>query len=151
RTAIAFRFDLVIAVASVAGAVIAGLLLGAAAGSSPEWLDNLIMRVLDVIAAFPSFILALTLAAALSPSIFTLILAIAIVLTPQYAQGTRAAILAERSKPYADAARAMAIPPIRIVLLHLLPNSLGPTVTQMAMDTATAIMVAAGLSFIGFG
>jgi peptide/nickel transport system permease protein len=80
-----------------------------------------------------------------------MIVAIAVVLAPQYARGTRAAILAERHKPYADAARAMAISPARIVLIHLLPNSLGPTFTVMAMDTATAIMVAAGLSFIGFG
>jgi dipeptide transport system permease protein len=151
RTAVAFRYDLLIAVVSVAGAAVAGLFLGAVAGSSPEWLDNVIMRVLDVVSAFPSFILALMLAAALGPSVITLVISLAFVLAPQYAQGTRAAILAERHKPYADAARAMAIPPARIVFVHLLPNSLGPTVTQMAMDATTAIVVAAGLSFIGFG
>jgi len=151
RTAVAFRYDLVIAVGSVALAAVIGLLVGASAGGSPEWVDNSIMRALDVISAFPTFILALTLAAALGAGMSTLILAVGIVLVPQYARGTRAAILSEKSKPYADAARAMAIPPARIVLVHLLPNSLGPTFTVMAMDTATAIMVAAGLSFIGFG
>lgn len=151
RTVVAFRYDLLIAVGSVTLAALVGLLLGALAGDAPEWLDNAVMRVLDVISAFPSFILALTLAGALGAGIGTLVVAIAVVLAPQYARGTRAAILAERHKPYADAARAMAIPPLRIVLVHLLPNSLGPTLTVMAMDTATAIMVAAGLSFIGFG
>lgn len=151
RTATAFRYDLLIAVGSVVTAAVAGLLLGALAGSTPEWVDNLVMRLLDIISAFPSFILALTLAGALGASVGTVIVAIAVVLVPQYARGTRAAILSERSKPYAEAARAMALPPWRIVLIHLLPNSLGPTLTVMSMETATAIMVAAGLSFIGFG
>jgi len=151
RTVVAFRFDIVIGLISVGAAAAVGILIGALAGSVPEWLDNLVMRILDVISAFPSFILALTLAAALHPSMETVILSIAIVLIPLYARGSRAAILAERSKPYAEAARAMAIPPVRIVLVHLLPNSLGPTLTQATMDVASAIMIAAGLSFIGFG
>lgn len=151
RTAVAFRYDIVIALGSVLGAAIVGLLLGALAGSAPEWLDNLEMGILDVISAFPSFMLALALAGALGASVGTLILSIAVVLIPQYARGTRAALLAERSKPYAEAARAMALPPSRVVLVHLLPNSLGPTLTQIAMDLATAIMIASGLSFIGFG
>ena len=67
------------------------------------------------------------------------------------ASSTRAAILREKAKGYAEAARAMAIPPVRIVIVHLLPNSLGATLTQTSMYVATAIMIAAGLSFIGFG
>ena len=151
RTIVAFRYDIVIGLVSVGAAAVVGILIGALAGSVPEWLDNLVMRILDVISAFPSFILALTLAAALHPSMETVILSISIVLIPLYARGSRAAILAERAKPYAEAARAMAIPPVRIVLVHLLPNSLGPTLTQATMDVANAIMIAAGLSFIGFG
>jgi peptide/nickel transport system permease protein len=151
RTAVAFRYDLLIAVGSVVLAAVVGLLLGAVAGAAPEWADNAVMRILDVISAFPAFILALVLAGALGAGMVTMVVAIAVVLAPQYARGTRAAILAERHKPYADAAHAMAIPPWRIVLVHLLPNSLSPTATVMAMDTATAIMIAAGLSFIGFG
>jgi peptide/nickel transport system permease protein len=151
RTAVAFRYDLLIAVGSVALATVVGLLLGALAGAAPEWADNAVMRVLDVVSAFPGFILAITLAGALGAGMGTMIIAIAVVLMPQYARGTRAAILSERHKPYADAARAMAIPPGRVVLVHLLPNCLGPTLTVMAMDTATAIMIAAGLSFIGLG
>jgi peptide/nickel transport system permease protein len=79
------------------------------------------------------------------------ILAIAVVLVPGYARGTRAAILAEREKPYAEAARAMALSPARIILVHLVPNCLGAVLTQISMDVAVAIMIAAGLSFIGFG
>jgi peptide/nickel transport system permease protein len=151
RTAVAFRYDLVMGVVSVAAAAVVGLLIGALAGSSAEWVDNLTMGALDVLSVFPSFVLALIVAAAVGASVGTVIFAIAIVLIPGYARGTRAAILAERAKPYAEAARAMALPYARIVLVHLLPNCFGPTLTQASMDVATAIMIAAGLSFIGFG
>ncbi len=151
RTATAFRSDLEIAAGSVAVAAVAGLLLGALAGSSSEWVDNIVMRILDVLSAFPSFILALTLAGALGASVGTVIISIAVVLMPQFARGGRAAVLSERAQPYAEAARAMGFSPARVVLVHLLPNSLGPALTQAAMDMATAMMVAAGLSFIGFG
>jgi ABC-type dipeptide/oligopeptide/nickel transport system permease subunit len=151
RTAIAFRYDLLVSLASVLAAAVAGVLIGALAGSTPEWLDNLVMRLIDVIASFPSFILAIIISVALGGSIGTLIFSIALVLLPLHARGTRAALLAERAKPYADAARAMAIPPVRIVLVHLLPNSLRPTITQMAIDMSNAIMITAALSFLGFG
>jgi peptide/nickel transport system permease protein len=151
RTAVAFRFDLTIGVLSVLAAAVFGLLIGALAGSGAEWVDNLTMGLLDVVSVFPGFVLALTMSAAFGPSLSTVIIAIAVVLIPGYARGTRAAILTERSKPYAEAARAMALSQRRIVLVHLLPNSLGAVLTQASMDVATAIMIAAGLSFIGFG
>ncbi|MGI9148727.1 MAG: ABC transporter permease [Chloroflexota bacterium] len=151
RIAVAFRYDLIIGVASVFAAAVIGLLIGALAGSGAEWLDNLTMGVLDVVSVFPGFVLALIVAAAAGASVITVIVAIAIVLIPHHARGMRAAILAERVKPYAEAARAMALPYSRIVLVHLLPNCLGPTLTMASMDIATAIMIAAGLSYIGFG
>ena len=151
RTAVGFRYDLMVSLLSVLAAAIAGVLIGALAGSGPEWLDNLIMRLIDVIASFPSFILAIIISVALGGSFGTLVLSIALVLMPLHARGTRAAMLAERAKPYADAARAMAIPPVRIVLVHLLPNSLRPTLTQATIDVSNAIMITAGLSFLGFG
>jgi ABC-type dipeptide/oligopeptide/nickel transport system permease subunit len=151
RTVIAFRYDLLVSVISVIAAAVGGVMIGALAGSSREWLDNVIMRVIDILQAFPSFVLAIVLAVALGTSIQTLIFSIALVLLPLHARGTRAAILAERSKPYADAARAMAIPPTRILFVHLLPNSLRPTLTQMAIDMSNAIMITAAVSFLGFG
>jgi ABC-type dipeptide/oligopeptide/nickel transport system permease subunit len=151
RTAIGFRYDLIVPLLSVLLAAVVGVLVGALAGSSPEWLDNLVMRLVDVIASFPSFILAIIISVALGGSMGTLIFSIALVLMPLHARGTRAAMLAERAKPYADAARAMAIPPIRIVMVHLLPNSLRPTMTQAAIDVSNAIMITAALSFLGFG
>jgi ABC-type dipeptide/oligopeptide/nickel transport system permease subunit len=151
RTAIGFRYDLVVSLASVLAAAVAGVLLGAIAGTAPEWVDNLLMRLTDVIASFPSFILAIIICVALGGSMGTLIFSIALVLLPLHARGTRAAMLAERSKPYADAARAMGIPQGRIVFVHLLPNSLRPTLTQMAIDVSNAIMITAALSFLGFG
>jgi peptide/nickel transport system permease protein len=151
RTAVAFRYDLVIGLLGVCAAAVFGLLIGALAGSGAEWVDNLTMGILDVVSVFPGFVLALTMAAAFGPSLTTVIVAIAVVLIPGYARGTRAAILTERSKPYAEAARAMALSQTRIVLVHLLPNCLGAVLTQASMDVASAIMIAAGLSFIGFG
>lgn len=151
RTAVAFRYDLLVAVASTLAAALVGVLLGAVAGSAPEWLDNAIMRVLDVVAAFPSFVLAIIVTVALGPSIPTLIFSIGLILLPLHARATRAAVLAERAKPYADAARAMGLMPTRIVLVHLLPNSLRPTVTQVPLDMSNAIMITAALSFLGFG
>ncbi len=151
RTTIGFRYDLLVSLASVLAAAVVGVLIGALSGSGPEWLDNAVMRIIDIIASFPSFILAIIVSVALGGSIGTLIFSIALVLLPLHARGTRAAILAERAKPYADAARAMAIPPVRIVLVHLLPNSLRPTITQAAIDVSNAIMITAALSFLGFG
>lgn len=151
RTAVGFRYDMIVAMISVMAAAGLGLILGAVAGTSPEWLDNLLMGVTDVISAFPSFVLALAMAAAFNPSPTTLILSIAIVFMPYYARTTRAAILTEKNKPYADAARAMGLHPARIVFLHLLPNSVPYTMTLIATDVSGAIMVTAGLSFLGFG
>lgn len=151
RTAVGFRYDLLVALASVLAAALAGVMVGALAGSSPEWIDNAVMRLIDVVAAFPSFVLAIIISVALGGSIGVLIFSIALVLLPLHARGTRAAMLGERAKPYADAARAMGFSPARIVLVHLLPNSLRPTLTQMAIDTSNAIMITAALSFLGFG
>lgn len=151
RTAVAFRYDMLVAGASTLLAACLGLIFGAIAGTSPEWIDNLIMGIVDVIAAFPNFVLALAIAAAFAPSAITLIASIGIVFAPYYARTTRAVILSEKSKPYADAARAMGFSPARIVFRHLLPNSVPYTMTLMATDISGAIMVTAGLSFLGFG
>lgn len=151
RTAVGFRYDMIVAMISVISAAAMGLVLGAVAGTAPEWIDNLLMGVTDVISAFPNFVLALAMAAAFGPSPTTLILSIAIVFMPYYARTTRAAILTEKNKPYADAARAMGLHPARIVFLHLLPNSVPYTMTLIATDVSGAIMVTAGLSFLGFG
>jgi len=151
RVAVGFRYDITVAITSVLLATVMGLVLGAIAGTAPEWLDNLLMGITDVISAFPSFVLALAMAAAFQPSPFILILSIAIVFMPYYARTTRAVILTEKNKPYADAARSMGFSPPRIVFLHLLPNSVPYIMTLIATDVSGAIMVTAGLSFLGFG
>ena len=151
RTAVGFRYDILVAMTSVLAAAAMGLIMGAIAGTAPEWLDNLLMGISDVVSAFPNFVLALAMAAAFGPSPATLVISIAIVFTPYYARTTRAVILTEKNKPYADAARAMGLHPMRIVFLHLLPNSVPYTMTLIATDVSGAIMVTAGLSFLGFG
>ncbi len=151
RTVVALRYDLLVSFVSALAAAAAGVLLGVLSGTAPEWLDNAVMRLVDVIAAFPGFVLGIVVCVALRPSIPTLILTIALVLLPLHARATRAAILAERTKPYARAAHAMGFSPARIVFVHLLPNSLRPAVTQLALDVSNAIMITAALSFLGFG
>jgi peptide/nickel transport system permease protein len=151
RTAVGFRYDILVAMTSVIAAAAMGLIVGAIAGTAPEWIDNLLMGITDVIAAFPNFVLALAMAAAFGASPTTLVLSIAIVFMPYYARTTRAVILTEKSKPYADAARAMGFHPARVVFLHLLPNSVPYMMTLIATDVSGAIMVTAGLSFLGFG
>ncbi|HVW91506.1 MAG TPA: ABC transporter permease [Devosia sp.] len=151
RTAVAFRYDITVALVSVLAAAAMGLIIGAIAGTAIEWIDNLVMGIVDVISAFPNFVLALALAAAFSPSPLTLILSIAVVFMPYYARTTRAVILTEKAKPYADAARAMGFHPARVVFVHLLPNSVPYTMTLIATDVSGAIMVTSGLSFLGFG
>ena len=151
RVAVGFRYDIAVAMTSVLLATVMGLVLGAIAGTAPEWLDNLLMGVADVISAFPSFVLALAMAAAFQPSPAILVMSIAIVFMPYYARTTRAVILTEKNKPYADAARAMGFSAPRIVFLHLLPNSVPYIMTLIATDVSGAIMVTAGLSFLGFG
>jgi peptide/nickel transport system permease protein len=151
RTAVGFRYDITVALISVLAATGLGLIIGAFAGTAAERIDTVMMGFVDVISAFPSFVLALAIAAAFSPSLITLIASIAIVFTPYYARTTRAVILTEKNKPYADAARAMGFRPARIVFLHLLPNSVPYIMTLIATDVSGAIMITAGLSFLGFG
>ncbi|MBI3078613.1 MAG: ABC transporter permease [Deltaproteobacteria bacterium] len=145
------RYDLLIAVLSVGLAVAAGIILGSIAGLGPGYLDQILMRLSDMILAFPSFVLALVLVAVLGPNLFSVILALAVRYTPMNACLVRAEILAERSKDYALAARAMGSGVCRLALRHLIPNILPSLLTQATMHMAWAILTSAGLSFIGAG
>jgi peptide/nickel transport system permease protein len=151
RVIYSFRYDMAIALGGVALAIAGGVLCGTVAASARAIVDDAIMRVLDVVSAFPSFVLALTLAAALGANVVNLVVAIGVVYVPYYARLVRAQMMAERGKQYCEAARCMGLSQRRIVLAHLLPNSLSPVVTQAAMHVATAMMIASGISYLGFG
>jgi peptide/nickel transport system permease protein len=136
---------MVVVVTAVFGAVIGGL-----AGYFRK-LDNVIMRVMDAMMAFPGILLAIAIAAVLGPSEFNAVLALAITYTPRTARVARAAVLVVREMPYVEAARAVGAGHMRIVLTHVLPNGLTPLIVQLSYIFAIAILAEAVLSFIGVG
>lgn len=145
------RYDLTIAIGAVAVALTVGSSIGAIAGYWGGWLDEIVMRVMDIVLAFPSFVLAMGIAAALGVSFGHLIVAIAITNVPIYANLMRARILSVRRSQYALAAVAAGNPPWRVLARHLVPNCLGPIIVQATLQPGYAILTAAGLSFIGLG
>ena len=145
------RIDLVIALGAVAIALVSGCTLGALAGFSGGWVDELLMRAMDVLQAFPSFILAMGIAAALGPSLRNLIVSVALINVAVYARLMRARLLVVKHAPYAAAARGAGNPPWRVLLVHLIPNCLTPIFVQSSLQSGWAILTAAGLSFIGLG
>ena len=145
------RLDLGIALSVVAIALVVGSLVGTLSGYYGGWVDGLIMRITDVLFAFPSFILALAIAAILGNSIPNVIIAIAVAYIPYFIRLTRAEVLAARQMEYADAARTVGNPGWRIMYLHLLPNCLTPALVQATLCLGWAILDASGLAFLGLG
>ncbi|WP_176086451.1 ABC transporter permease [Martelella sp. HB161492] len=145
------RIDLGIGIGAVIVGILVGCPVGAFAGYFGGKLDEVLMRLMDIIAAFPGFILAMAIAGVLGPSIPNLIIAIAFVNVPVYARLMRARFLVIRSSVYALAARGVGASRWRILYWHLLPNSLAPIFVQATLQFGWAILDAAGLSFIGLG
>ncbi|MFV0409704.1 MAG: ABC transporter permease subunit [Paracoccus sp. (in: a-proteobacteria)] len=145
------RFSFFIGLLVVSAATLCGVVLGLIAGFAPNWLDTLIMRLMDVVLSFPSLLLALVLVAILGPSLTNAMVAIAIVLQPHFVRLTRAAVLSERSRDYVTAARVAGGRPIRIMFRTVLPNCLGPIIVQAALSFSTAVLDTAALGFLGMG
>jgi len=135
--------------ASIALAV--GLLLGMVAAFYGSRLDSFIMRVMDVILAFPYLLLAIAVVAILGPGLLNAMIAIGIVYIPHYARVVRGAVLAVRAREYVEAARAIGAPDGRVMVQHVLPNTLAPVIVQTTLNVGTAIIDTAGLSFLGLG
>jgi peptide/nickel transport system permease protein len=151
RTLYAGRLDLLIAFGAVGIALAVGCAFGAIAGFLGRVVDEVVMRLMDMLSAFPSFILALGVVAALGPSLPNLIFAIALVNVPVYARLLRARVLTVREAQYVRAATALGLPRRRVLLVHVLPNSWAPIFVQSTLQAGYAILEAAGLSFIGLG
>lgn len=151
RVLVGFRYDIILSGLAVLVAIVGGVVVGAVAATAGGWVDNALMRLMDVLFAFPSFVLALMLAGALGASMWNLVVAIGVVFLPLYARLVRGSMLAEKEKQYVEAAQGIGVGSRRLILTHLLPNSLGPVVTQSAMNVAWAIMTIAGISYLGFG
>ncbi|HEV8686630.1 MAG TPA: ABC transporter permease [Gaiellaceae bacterium] len=145
------RLDLGIALGAVAIALLAGCLLGAVAGFFGRFTDEVVMRGCDMLSAFPSFILALGVVAALGASVPNLIFAIALVNVSVYARLLRARVLTVREAQYVRAATAIGCSRTRLMFAHVLPNSMAPIFVQSTLQAGYAILEAAGLSFIGLG
>ena len=151
RIVYAGRVDLLVALAATAIALSIGAVLGAVSGYSGGWLDQLLMRVIDTIQAFPSFILAMGIAAALGNSVTNIVIAIAITHVPIYGRLIRGEMLRIREMEYAEAARTVGNRERRIIFHHLLPNCFPPVTVQATLAMGFAILTVAALSYIGLG
>ena len=151
RIVYAGRVDLLVALAATALALSLGAVLGAVSGYRGGWLDQLLMRVIDTIQAFPSFILAMGIAAALGNSVTNIVIAIAITHVPIYGRLIRGEMLRIREMEYAEAARTVGNRQRRIIFHHLLPNCFPPVIVQATLAMGFAILTVAALSYIGLG
>jgi len=151
RVVSAARIDFLIAIASIGFAFLVGTSIGAVAGFFKGVTDNVLMRVMDVMQSFPPFVLGMALAAALGPGIRNLIVVITVIMIPGFARMVRSRVLSLREMPFVDAARSSSVPTWKIILVHLIPNSMGPIVVSAALNMSYAMLDAAGLSFIGLG
>src|SRR5262245_18224014 len=147
----AARVDLLIALGAVGIALVAGSVLGALAGFAGRWWDEVAMRGMDVLHAFPAFILAMGILAALGPSVPNLILLIGLINVAISARLMRSRVLVVKQSQYATAARGVGNPGWRVLFVHLVPNCLTPIFVQSSLQAGWAILAAAGLSFIGLG
>ncbi|MDX1377656.1 MAG: ABC transporter permease [Anaerolineales bacterium] len=145
------RVSLFVGFTTVGFAIIVGTLLGALGGFLGGWVDNVIMRVMDVLLAFPSLLLAIAIVAVLGHGLQNALLAIAIVSIPIYARVVRGSVLSVREQEYVSASRALGGSSFHILFKRILPNSVPPLIVQGTLGIATAILDAAALSFLGLG
>ncbi len=145
------RISLQVGFIAVGISAIIGGALGAIAGYYGGKLDNFIMRVMDVLLAIPGILLAISIVAALGPGLQNVMIAVGIGSVPSYARIVRASILSIRDQEFVEAARAVGASDFRIIMKHILPNSMAPIIVQATLGVASAILSAAGLSFIGLG
>jgi peptide/nickel transport system permease protein len=145
------RTSLAMGLLVVGVAVLIGAPLGALAGYFGGWLDETIMRLTDIFLAFPPLLLAIAIAAALGPSFTNAMLAISLTWWPWYTRLVRAQTLSVRERYFVEAARGMGVADLTIIGRHILPNVLTPVLVQSTLDLGSAILTAAGLSFIGLG
>jgi peptide/nickel transport system permease protein len=151
RIVIALRVDLLVPFVSTVLALVIGSLIGALSGFRGGWVDQIVMRIVDAVMAFPAFVLAMGLTAAIGTSITNLILVITVTQVPIYLRQLRAEMLREREMEYAQAARTVGNPTWRIVFIHLLPTCFPPLIVQATLAMGFALLTLAALSYIGLG
>ncbi|MCC6190258.1 MAG: ABC transporter permease [Anaerolineales bacterium] len=145
------QVSLFIGISTVSFAIVIGVLLGALAGYAGGWADNVIMRLMDVLLAFPALLLAIAIVSVLGPGLRNALIAIGIVSIPAYARVVRASVLSIKEQDFIAASRALGASPWHILFLRVLPNALTPLIVQGTLGIASAILDAAALSFLGLG
>jgi peptide/nickel transport system permease protein len=145
------RLSLLIGLSTVSVAIFIGTLLGAVAGYVGGWADNIIMRIMDVLLAFPALLLAIAIVTVLGPGLTNALIAISIVSIPAYARVVRASVLSIKEQDFVDASRALGAGPVHILFFRVLPNALTPLIVQGTLGIASAILDSAALSFLGLG
>ena len=145
------RISLMVSVVSVGLAFFVGTFIGSVSGYKKGRLDNIIMRLMDIILSFPYILLAIVIVAYLGPSLTNAMIAIGITYVPRFARIVRGSVIEEAEKDYVVAARAVGARHWRIIFIAILPNCLGPLIVQTTLSFASAILDAAALSFLGLG
>jgi peptide/nickel transport system permease protein len=151
RIILGTRVSILAGAVSVGVALSAGVLIGLVAGYNRGWVDDLLMRMVDALYSFPALLLALAITAILGPGLTNVMLAIGIVFTPSFARLVRGQALSVRERDFVMAARVMGAGPWRIMGVHIWPNITAPIVVQASLQVAAAIVIEAGLSFLGLG
>jgi peptide/nickel transport system permease protein len=145
------RLTLRIGLIAVSISLLCGLLLGLIAGYAGGWPERLLMRGVDVLFSFTDILIALACVAILGPGLTNAMLAVGIAAIPFYARVTHSVVLVEKNKPYFEAGRAVAAGHLRMIFRHLLPNVIPPLIVVATLGVSTAVLAAAGLSFLGLG
>ncbi len=145
------RLSLMVGLSTVSFAIVIGTILGSLAGYMGKWADNIIMRFMDVLLAFPSLLLAIAIVSILGPGLINALLSIAIVSIPAYARVVRSSVLTVREMEFVEASQSLGGSSFYILFQRILPNSLTPLIVQGTLGIATAILDAAALSFLGLG
>jgi peptide/nickel transport system permease protein len=140
-----------ISVIGIGGAVLLGLLIGTAAGYGPRWLDQALLFVSDSVRTFPTILLAMVIVTVRGPSIDTIVLIVIVTMTPAYARVVRTQTRSVKENPFIQAERSLGAHPLRIIVLHVVPNIAAPLLIIACMDIPGVIAVEAGLSFLGLG
>jgi peptide/nickel transport system permease protein len=145
------RYTLYIGVVAVSIGLACGVAIGATAAYAGGWFGGLLMRAIDLLYTFPDVLIALGLVAFLGPSLTNAMIAVGVSAIPYYARVTYGVVLAERQKPYVDAAQVVGAGHVRVVLRHLMPNVLAPMIVVASLGFSAAVLSAAALSFLGLG
>ncbi|MEN3047529.1 MAG: ABC transporter permease [Candidatus Caldarchaeales archaeon] len=145
------RMSLLVGLAAVSFGAAIGVVLGLLSGYFSRWVDMVVQRVTDVLLSFPTFLLALSLVAMLGVGLQNVIISVGVTAVPVFTRLVRASVLTIREMHYIEAARALQLPSYVIMFRHVLPNALSPVIVQATLYMGTAILVAAGLGFLGVG